>query len=267
MPFFIIISIAYILNSILYFYLPKQSVEINKGQKIILEYRNFNIKRLFTSKKVIEKKVVKIAKGYELLNNLKLNAIYYISINQGWIVVFDKKNNKEKTHILSIGDNYKGYKLIKLYQKYVIFKKDNKEYKLTMGDGKNLDYSIATKTTKYTPNDDKDIIVLDDKVSVQRSYLNSYINNFDKIWKDISILESKDDQGKINGFKVTSIIDKSPFKKLGLRKQDIIQSVNNIELNSYNAAFGIYKKINNIQDLNIRIKRNNQTMELNYEIK
>jgi general secretion pathway protein C len=278
MPFFLLIGVVYILNSILYFYLPKKSVEINKSQNIVLKYRNFNIKKMFDKKKVVKKVAPPVVKKeYQLLKNLKLNAIYFVDNYDGWIVVFDKKNNKEKTHILSINDDYKGYRLIKLYKKYVIFKNKDKEYKLLLGDSKNANYTIEPNATMAThtntapapisANNDANIVVLDDKVSVKRAYLNSYINNFDKIWRDIAIVESRDKQGNIDGFKVTSINNGSPFEKLGLHTQDVIQSVNNVDLNSYNAAFGIYKNINNIEDLNIRIKRNNKTMELNYEIK
>ena len=116
-------------------------------------------------------------------------------------------------------------------------------------------------------NVDSHIIVSEDKISVSREYLNLYISNSDKIWREILIKETKDSKGKINGFKVKGLSKKSVFKKLGLKKGDIIKIVNNIELKSYDDAFGIYKKIDKIQDLNIEILRGNTEMELYYEIK
>ena len=261
---FIMIGIVYFLSSILYFTLPKESIELEKNHKITLEYRSFNIQELFTNKTAKEK-VKKIQKqDYQLLNNLLLKAVYLMNETKGWIIV---ANNSDKTHLLSVDDSFKGYKLIRIYINYVVFSKLGREYKLVLKNDNKVNYSITNINKGLIPQDDENIIVFDDKVSVQRSYLNSYINNFDKIWKDIAIKEVKDKDGKIDGFKVTSIRDKSAFKKLGLKKDDIIKAVNNIELKSYNDAFKVYKRINKIKDLNVRVIRSNNEMELNYEIK
>ncbi len=264
-PFVIVVCIAYILSSILYFMLPKKSIEVYKKQNITLKYRKFNIKRSLQDKIIKEKPVIKVEKQeYKLLSNITLKAVYSMNAEKAWIIISDKT---KKTYMLSIGESFKEYKLIRVYYNYVIFKKSNQEYKLELNDDKSkVSYSVTKTKSLTNPKDDETIIVLDDKVSVKRAYLNSYINNFDKIWKDIAIKEIKDKNGNINGFKVTSIKLKSVFEKLGLKKGDIIIAVNNIELKSYNDAFNIYKKINKINDLNIRILRNDREMELDYEI-
>ena len=131
-------------------------------------------------------------------------------------------------------------------------------------ENKNTNYSI-TKIDKEEKQVEK-IIIDDGKVTVKRDYVNKYINNFNKIWKDISINEVFKNS-KINGFKVTRIRSNSVFSKLGLRQGDILKEVNNIELKSYNDAFKIYKKINKINNLHIKVLRNNQEVELDYEIK
>jgi len=78
-------------------------------------------------------------------------------------------------------------------------------------------------------------------------------------------VEQKD--GKIDGFKINRIANKSIFKELGLRKGDIIKGVNNIILKSYADAFKLYKNINKIDNLNFTILRDNQIMEMEYDIK
>lgn len=275
MPFVIVIFIAYLLSSILFFILPSKGVEVDKKQNIYLEYKKFNVKQLLGDKVRKQKvnKAVKVVKQeYKLLDSIYLKAVYVMNEEKGWIIIADKST---KTHMLSVGESFKGYELVRVYINYVVFKKANQEYKLELNNDKKVSFSV-TKTQNNKPitkkkipsyEDDETVIVLDDKVSVQRAYLNSYINNFDKIWKDISIREVKDKNGKITGFKVTGFSKHSVFKKLGLKKGDIIKAVNNIELKSYNDAFSVYKKINKIKDLNIRILRNSKAMELNYEIK
>ncbi len=265
----VIVSIAYLINCLLYFLLPKNGIEIDKKDKINLEYRKFNIEKSFKEQKTIEmqKSIIKVQKQeYKFLSNVSLKAVYYMAEQKGWIILEDKS---AKTYILSVGEKFKEYILTRIYLNYVVFVKNNIEYKIELNDSQKVSFSTIKKDvqSKKTndPRDDEKIIVLDDKVSVQRAYLNSYINNFDKIWKEIHISEVKIN-GKINGFKVNRIGARGVFEKLGLRKNDIIKSVNNIELKSYSDAFKLYKKINKITDLNMKILRNGKEMELDYEI-
>ena len=58
----------------------------------------------------------------------------------------------------------------------------------------------------------------------------------------------------------------SVFEKLGLKANDVIKSINNNSLNSYADAFNVYNNIGDTKYLNIEILRNNEVMELNYEI-
>ncbi len=256
--------IAYSISSIIYFILPKTGIEKINKDKLNIEYKRFNIKQFFYSEK-IEIKPVK--QKQELLTNVKLQAIYAVNEEKGWIIIADSSS---ETHLLSVKDKFKGYTLSRIYSNYVIFIKKDKEYKVVLKASKKLEYSIIKKKKDNNildAKDDETIVVLDDVVSVKRAYLNSYINNFDKIWKEISIKEVKDTNGDINGFKVKRIDKKSAFVKLGLKRGDIIKAINNIELKSYNDAFNVYKKINKIENLQIKILRNNREMELEYEIK
>jgi general secretion pathway protein C len=259
-----------LLSSVFYFILPKDGVEFKTKQDIVLEYRKFNIYNFLSVKKIIQKpkpkKKIEVKKPeYKFLDNVTLKAIYAMQGQLGWIVLANKNNI---TYVLSTNEEYKGYKLVRVYAHYVIFSKDNQEYKLVLNNTKKVDYTITKQDTKSKNKNDKiKIVVSDDKTTIKRSYLNSYINDLDKIWQDISIVENRDKQGHIDGFKVDNINTNSVFSKLGLKRYDIIKAVNNTRLKSYNDAFSIYKKINKITNLNMLILRNGREMELEYEIK
>ena len=263
-PFVVAVVTIYILSVILYFALPKDGVERVKKQSINLEYKKFNIKNAFEGK-VIKQKPIKVQKQeYQLLSNITLKAVYATANNKGWTVIED---NKKQTHMLSHGENFKGYILIRLYANYVVFEKGGTEYKLSLKkDGSNIKYDIV-KTDVKTSEVLEKVVVKDDKVTVTRDYLNSYVENFEKIWREIAIREVKDKDGNIDGFKVNGFSKKSIFKKLGLKKGDIIKAVNNIELKSYEDAFNIYNNINKIKNINIKVLRANKEVELDYEIK
>ena len=58
----------------------------------------------------------------------------------------------------------------------------------------------------------------------------------------------------------------TPLIKIGLKEGDIMKSVNNNKLTSYAEALNVFNEINNTKYVNIVILRNNEIMELNYEI-
>ena len=87
----------------------------------------------------------------------------------------------------------------------------------------------------------------------------------EKIWNNISIKEIQN-ENKIEGFKIERINKDSAFAKLGLKEGDIIKSVNNSVLESYADAFKVYNNMENTKYLNMEILRNNEIVELNYEI-
>lgn len=258
LPFFILFTTAYIISFIIYLYLPKKSVTKYKNSSLEIDYKNY--KSLFKSSissSIEKEKVTNNSKEYKLISNIELKAVYAQSEYIGWIILEDKNN---KTYILENDEKFRGYILRSLYKNYVVFEKNNKKYRLKIKENSNnLKYSITNEKTN------ENIEVNNDVVKVKRAYLNDYISDFEKIWKDIKIKDARKN-GKIIGFKVLSIKKGSVFMKLGLEKDDIIKSINNKKLNSYNDAFAIYKKINDIDYLEIEVLRNQEIVELSYEI-
>lgn len=261
--FIVAIFIAFLSTNIIYFYLPKDGINFDKQYSNNIEYRKYNLENSFEGKK-IPKKIEKKELKYNLLKKIQLKAIYSTQGFNGWVIIEDKS---KKTHILSVGESFKNYMLKKVYVNYVLFSKNNKEYKLSLKDDKKVSYIIDKKSSNINSIENEQIIVMDDKVTIKRAYLNKYIKNYENIWNDIAIKEIKNKNGKIDGFKINKISKNSVFLKLGLKKGDILKEINNIKLSSYNEAFGIYKKINKLKNLNIKILRNSKEMELNYEIK
>ncbi len=91
------------------------------------------------------------------------------------------------------------------------------------------------------------------------------MGNIDKVWKDINIKDIRKN-GRIEGFKIYSLNKNSVFGKLGLKQNDVIKSVNGIEIRSYADAFNLYNEIKKLEYLNLEVLRNNEIVELDYEI-
>lgn len=252
MPFLYVIFMAYILSVLVFFFLPKNGVEFVLDKSSNLEYRKYSF---YSNTKKTEDKTLKENKTIQTLDKYQLKAIYYVNSNKGWITVQEKAGNK--SHILSHGEEIDGYVLNELFFDYVIFIKNEKEYKLEITKSSITNFEINKPSKELTQKDNGAV--------VNRNYLNSYITNIDKIWDNIAIIEVKNGNN-IDGFKIEKIKKDSVFSKLGLKEGDIIKTVNNNSLNSYAEAFKVYNDIGNVRHLNMEVLRNNEIVELNYEI-
>ncbi len=258
-PYIIVILFAYLISAIIFIFLPKIGIDFKENSSQSISYKKYDgfySKIKVTNSKKIKKTMVE--KEISLLSRYKLKAVYSTTSNSGWAIIQDTSS---KTVILEKDQEFKGYTLTKLFKKYIIFEKDLNEYKLELPKNKDINYKIEKKTSRGNEN----IIVKNDTIQVKRNFLNAYVKDINKVWKDINIKDLRRN-GKIEGFKIQKVSKNSVFEKLGLRKNDIIKSVNGSKIRSYSDAFKIYNAINNIDYLRLEVLRNNEIMELDYEI-
>jgi type II secretion system protein C len=251
LPFIYVIFFAYIINLALFFYLPKSGTSFILNSFSNLDYKKFGF---YSNIKKLEQSDTKAINQPQDLSKYELKAIYFINSNKGWITVEDKSN--QTSYILSLQEQVDGYTFSKLFKNYVIFQKDKKEYKLEI---------VEKELTNYQENSVDEFKAKDNGAVINRNYLNSYTTDMEKIWKNITISEVKN-ANKTEGFKIEKINKDSVFAKIGLKEGDIIKSINNTPLSSPSEAFKVYGNIGNIKYLNIEISRNNEIMEMSYEI-
>ena len=204
------------------------------------------------------------------INDIKLLAIY----NDSKMTIVTV-NYQEKAKVLSRGDEINGYVLRGAGNNFATFSKKSKTYKLFLYK-KDKDKGLITEVSDKKPVKLREkvqkkkavgkVVDLGDHKVIDRSLLKHYAENMKDIYKNIGIAEMKDGE-TLKGFWVTFVRKDSPFSKLGLKRDDVIKSINGQAINSYNVAFGIYKNIQNIDNLTLVIERGNEEMELEYEIK
>lgn len=199
------------------------------------------------------------------INDIKLLAIY----NASDITVVTIEY-KRKTKVLGKGEVINGFVLEGAGNNYATFSKDSKTYKVPL--------AISTKGDTATMNTDPsaeeassksaikgDVVDAGDHKIVDKSLVEHYAKNMDDIYKDIGIDEVK--KGNVlDGFRISFVRKGTPFEKLGVKRGDIIKSINGEKIDSYNAAFGVYKNISNIDNLSLVIQRGKEEVELEYEV-
>jgi len=220
--------------------------------------------------KKAEKKVVKIAGS---IKDIRLIAVYNASDSTVITVEY-----KRKTKILGRGDEINGFTLIGGGSTYATFTKAGKTYRVDLTKAKKSASSKGSITPSKTHSSGRparsqnqaapvkgEIVDAGDHKIVDKSLLDHYASNMDDIYKNIGITEFKEN-GKLKGFKITFVKRGSPFSKLGLKRGDVIKSINGEEIDSYSAAFNTYKNIKDVDNLSLVILRGKKEMELEYEI-
>ncbi len=268
--FSIIVIVKLIWTIIAFLFLPTSGVEHIKDAKLKPLYYRIKLARKLPHQEIKPTKVVKVVKKAPpivSMRGIKLLAIYN---SKETLVVTVSKNRKSK--VLSKGEDIDGFKLISAGRDYALFEKNNRKFKLSL-DGSKIKNPSSIKIVKEkrnkkhkTDNRDRKIIKRDNGERViSKGLLTSYTKDIDKVWRDIGIGEHKKN-GVLDGFIVNFVKRGSDFEKLGLKRGDILKSINGEELNSYNSAFSFYKEIGEVDSLTLGIVRNNQEMELEYEI-
>lgn len=248
-------------------FLPSTTKELeSKGDLKPLYYRLYLAKATADPIKIKPKtkKPMSTSTG-ATIRSLSLLGIYRSS---DLIVVTVKKGSKTK--VLSRGEEIAGFVLVNATRDQAFFEKNGKSYTLNFKKQKSTSSSKAmvrdVKKVSTTSKPKADVVESGGVKIVKRDMLEGYMKKPKDIWKDIGISEIK--KGKeITGFRVRFVRKESGFEKLGIKRGDIILAINGERLDSYQGAFKAYKEINNIENLTLTIKRKNQEMELDYEIK
>ncbi len=214
-------------------------------------------------------KPVKIAGS---IKDITLKAVYNSSDRTVVTIEY-----KRKTKILGRGDLINGFTLVGGGSNYATFTKDAKTYRVDLIKSKRpsaASGSIRPSGTSRTKPQKKstkaqkvkgEVTDAGDHKLIDRSLLDHYAKNMDDIYKNIGITEVKEGD-TLKGFKITFVRRGSPFAKLGVKRGDIIKSINGQKIDSYNAAFETYKNIGNVENLTLVIERGKEEMELEYEI-
>ena len=183
--------------------------------------------------------------------------------------------HKRKTKVLSKGDEINGFVLQGAGSNFATFSKNAKTYKIDLIKSKKGSKGTSKKniTSRTSPSKSSssntkvqgEVVDAGDHKIVDKNLVEHYAKNMKEIMKDIGIADQKKG-GILKGFRITFVRKNSHFSKLGLRKGDVIKSINGQEVTSYNAAMNVYKNINDMDSLSLTVTRGKEEMELEYEI-
>ncbi len=237
------------------FLLPYKTVEHFELSQSNFGHTDITLRKAFgmnLRKKEIRQ--VKVKKPTLMIKDMILKGIYLDKESAYAVIALKRKKNDVK--IVSKGEYFNGYKVLKIYPKKVFLQKNGKIYMLYL-----------EKTDKNSPIANENITQESEPVVLRSSDVYRYVNHFDQIWKEIRIDDVRKN-GKLKGFIVRWIKPGSIFTKIGLKKGDTIIKVNDRLLKSYKDAFDYYEKLKKkeINMLRLTVIRNNKEREIEYEL-
>jgi general secretion pathway protein C len=216
-----------------------------------------------------QKNTIKRRSNGGSIDDRKLIALYHASARTIATI-----NYKGRSKVLERGESISGFVLEGGGQNFVTFSKGNKTYTVMLSKNNKTSKNTVTENKptpsstkkKSKPVEDKGMISdAGNSKIIDRSLLDHYAKNMKEIYKNIGIAEVKNGDN-LEGFRLTFVRKDSDFAKLGVKRNDVIKSINGQTITSYNAAFGVYKNIQKADTLTLTIQRGNEEMELEYEI-
>lgn len=243
--------IAKALMTLAAFFLPEIGVDRPPEQSEQM-YRSYRMASLFSVEAAKVKPVAAKQQPVYRLDKLTLRGIYagknpFIAVEEGGKVI-----------LIAQDESHKGYRLVEVASERAIFEKGGRRYEIGFKEDKSADSRISKVKTPEVLNEGGAVFIKRDEIS-------HYAKNFDDIWKSVKI-EPVKRNGKLDGFKVNWVKKGSVFEKIGLRKGDIIIGANDRDFTSLSQVFKLYNNVDKIDRLKLKILRENQEMELEYEI-
>jgi general secretion pathway protein C len=199
----------------------------------------------------------------EKLDNIKLKGTY-LGGDASFIIIED---GKSESKFIYIGDDFRGYNLSKVGESKVVFEKGGKNYYVLLNDEENKDKKPEKSPTSDMPPSPEDMEPTPPgtPAAIDRSELNSYIKNPDKIWKNIRIQEQRSN-GQISGFRVNYVKKGSFFEKGGLKSGDVIKGIDGSEIKSLADVMKYYTNIESLDSISLTVLRGGSEVELDFSV-
>lgn len=237
--------------------LPSEGVELAMQKNYKPKYQKVEFENMIRAPfGMQEKGTLQSGSNTTNITNMVLKGLYGKE-RYGYIIVA-LKESADKTSIVAVGEEFLGFTLHSIAPMSAVFVKAGREYTLEL---EKTHASLSVSKHKNEVQSD----IFAPKI-VLREDIAMYVKNPQEIWKEISIVEVKNGK-EIEGFRVTRVAKNSKIASLGLQKGDVIIKANNTELKSYKDVMEVYSSLDKSEAVQIVVLRENQEVELVYEIR
>lgn len=171
-------------------------------------------------------------------------------------IIYDKKLKLEG--IYGIGDKLGGAIIKNIMKDQIIVNINNKDKRILFSDFTTLENGMNFSENEMNFSKELNFVV-------SKHILKSKLSNMPSLLRSMRVVPYS--SSGIKGFKVVSIRDRFIKNRLGLKKGDIILSINGKQVITMDNIMQLYSKVQDIDHVDLEILRNGQRQILSYSIK
>lgn len=102
--------------------------------------------------------------------------------------------------------------------------------------------------------------------SVERTEIQKNLNNLAGLLQQARAVPNLGPDGRVDGFKVLNLQPGSVFEKLGIKKMDVIKTVNGEPVDSASKAMELFNRLRDAPSINLGVQRDGRLESLNYSL-
>jgi type II secretion system protein C len=178
--------------------------------------------------------------------------------------------------ILRVGENILDFTLSQVLDNMVVLRKGEQTYKIFLGRGR---LARAMEPPKKKPVEVPPPAPEDMPVESRRPSSNIIRMEFNRdemekrleeelplIMKDARFVPNMV-EGRVIGFRITRLPSKSILSEVGIRRNDVVMKINDVELNSVEGMLDLYMKFKNENRFEVTIERRGKILRIQYILK
>lgn len=183
---------------------------------------------------------------------------------------------ERKQDLYRPGDKIGEAELVKVSPGEVLIKENGETIKLVIEDSKSSSRSgrrssKPKRSAKRTPQPTATGNQIARSVGgnnyiVSRELMTRDMSDLYKLMSQINVRPNMKD-GKPYGFKITSLRSGSIFKQLGLRNNDVIVQINDVDIRQPEDLMGLYRQVQQLDTVKMQVFRGNRLIPFTYSLK
>jgi len=187
-----------------------------------------------------------------------------------------KNEQNGSIKMLRVGENMLDFTLSQVLENMVVLKKGEQTYKIFLGRGrlarameppqkKPVEVSPPVPEHKpiESPRPTSNIIRMEFNRAEMEKRLEEELPLIMKEMRFVPNLV----KGKISGFRITNFPKKSIMSEVGIRRNDVIKKINDVELNSVEGMLDLYMKFKDESRFEVTIERRGKILRIQYILK
>ncbi len=173
--------------------------------------------------------------------------------------------NGGKEQHYKIGDTIEGAEIIRIESRRVILRRNGVNEALDL-EVRKLSGSNPVTTMPGRVSFGNGIRTLSDNERViPRTTLLQQLNNLPTLMQQAQALPYSEN-GQQMGFRISNLVQGSVFDQLGIRNDDVIQSINGFPVRTVEEAMSAYRTLTSASDFRLALRRSGQDVNLNISV-